>query len=248
MANEFDIYQTESGYTAVTSDVRRQILDGLAERDLRLGDLVELTGKSKPTLSSVHMKELLAQQLVDERTDPEDSRKKIYRLAGRKVGSSNLPVAELRTAVKHYVSLSPLAARISVAVALESLAAAPAETPAQTLRRQAHHLGRAVSGWFVAPDAKNLAGAVRGFLEQEGLAAPIDEPDSGDVVAFAPGPAFPSDVAPDRVGVLLAGLLEGIAATRGVGEDTISVRSERLDGGRRVRIELPVQSKDDVSG
>src|SRR5581483_3743852 len=140
-SSDFDIYQTESGYTAVTNDVRRQILNALAKKDRQLPELVKITRKAKPTLSSVHMKELLQQRLVEELAHPTDKRKKIYRLRARRIGSSNLPVDQLRSAVKSYVSASPLAARLPLAACVEAICAAPASASDETLRAQGRRLG-----------------------------------------------------------------------------------------------------------
>src|SRR5437763_14553384 len=101
-AHEFDIYQTPAGYAAVTNPVRRQILSALAEKDLDLPALMKVTGRSKPTLSNLHVRELLHQKLVEERPHPRDSRRKLYRLIGRKIGSSDVPIEQLRGAVKQY--------------------------------------------------------------------------------------------------------------------------------------------------
>ena len=79
-ASEFDIYQSDRGYAAVTSPVRRQILVALAEKDRDLSDLVRITRKSKPTLSNLHVRELLTQGLVEELPHPTDARRKLYRL------------------------------------------------------------------------------------------------------------------------------------------------------------------------
>src|ERR1051326_7520549 len=134
----FDIYQTDAGYAAVTNPVQRQIPDALRKGERQLPDLVKLTGRSKPTLSSLHMKELLARELIEERGHPTDSRRKVYRLRAAKIGSSDIPVAQLRDAVQHYVGLGPLASRIPLRDVLAALCAAPPGTDPKAVWAQAH--------------------------------------------------------------------------------------------------------------
>lgn len=84
----FDLYRTADGYAVVTNDVRRRILRALAEEELGLPAIVEVTGRSKPTLSAVHMQALIGAGLVEERSHPTDGRRKIYTLAARRLAST----------------------------------------------------------------------------------------------------------------------------------------------------------------
>jgi hypothetical protein len=169
----FDIYQTNAGYAAVTSPVQRQILDALRQGEQQLPQLVEITGRSKPTLSSLHMKELLARELIEEIAHPTDSRRKVYRLRATKIGSSELPVAQLRDAVQHYVSLSPLSPRLPLSAAFEALAAAPEGTDADVLQAQGHKLGTMAAPLFKAATVRDLWMRVSSFLESEKVATPL---------------------------------------------------------------------------
>lgn len=169
----FDIYQTSAGYAAVTSPVQRQILEALRECERQLPDLVEITGRSKPTLSSLHMKELLARELIEEAVHPTDSRRKVYRLRATKIGSSELPVAQLRDAVQHYVSLSPLSPRLPIAAVFESLAAAPDGTSADVLHAQGHRLGTMAAPLFKVGSVRDLWMRVSSFLEAERVATSL---------------------------------------------------------------------------
>ncbi|HUR63428.1 MAG TPA: winged helix-turn-helix domain-containing protein [Candidatus Thermoplasmatota archaeon] len=169
----FDIYQTNAGYAAVTSPVQRQILDALREGEKQLPELVEITGRSKPTLSSLHMKELLARELIEEAIHPTDSRRKVYRLRATKIGSSELPVAQLRDAVQHYVSLSPLSPRLPLAATFEALAAAPEGTAADILHAQGQRLGTMAAPLFKAATVRDLWMRVSSFLESEKVATSL---------------------------------------------------------------------------
>lgn len=219
--SDFDIYQTEDGYVAVTNDVRRAILAALAKKDRQLPDLVKLTKKAKPTLSSVHMRELLAARLVEELAHPTDRRKKIYRLKARRIGTSSLPVDQLRNAVKSYAGAGGLA------LALEGIAAAPADARATTLRAQARRVGELCAQTLAAQDGREHVSALAALFEREGVARPLrldlealslelelekqDEKDAG------------------RVAMLLAGVAEGCLGRRA---DALEVRAT-MTGPRR---------------
>lgn len=84
----FDLYRTADGYAVVTNDVRRRILRALAEEELGLPGIVEVTGRSKPTLSAVHMRALVDDGLVEVRAHPTDGRRKIYTLAAHHLAST----------------------------------------------------------------------------------------------------------------------------------------------------------------
>lgn len=233
-SSDFDIYQTESGYIAVTNEVRRQILNALAKKERQLPELVKITRKAKPTLSSVHMKELLDQRLVEEVPHPTDKRKKIYRLRARRIGSSNLPVDQLRNAVKSYVAASPLAARVPLATCLEAMAAAPADASPRTLREQARRLG-ALSGAGLAPSTRRDAvTSVATLLEREGLARALRLDLEGATLELELGPALPTDASPDRLAALVAAFVEGALAPRAQGDVRVEARPER-----RFSLELP---------
>ncbi|HEV8361470.1 MAG TPA: ArsR family transcriptional regulator [Candidatus Thermoplasmatota archaeon] len=104
MAETFAIYATPKGYVAVTNPVRQRILRTLEDGEATLTDLVKLTGKAKSTLSAVHLRDLLDHGLVDERAHDDDARVKLYALAARRIGSSSVPLEDLRDAVRSYVA------------------------------------------------------------------------------------------------------------------------------------------------
>lgn len=209
----FDIYQTDAGYAAVTNPVQRQILDALRVGERQLPDLVKVTGRSKPTLSSLHMKELLARELIEERGHPTDSRRKVYRLRASKIGSSDIPVGQLREAVQHYVSLSPLAARLPLKAMMEALGAAPAGTDAKAVWAQAHRLGTLAAGALKVGTVRDLWMRLSGFLEAEEVAQPVRIDLERGVLELRLGPPLRgSPVAPS----IVAGFVEGVAAGKGL--------------------------------
>jgi hypothetical protein len=210
----FDIYQTDAGYAAVTNPVQRQILDVLRQGERQLPDLVKATGRSKPTLSSLHMKELLARELIEERPHPTDSRRKVYRLRAGKIGSSDIPVAQLREAVQHYVSLRPLAARLPLKSMVEALAAAPAGTDPKAVWAQAHRLGQLAAPGLKVGSARDLWMRLAGFLESEEIAQPVRSDLERGLLEVRGGPALrhASALAP----AILSGLVEGVAHGKGL--------------------------------
>lgn len=210
-ARPFDIYRTASGYVAVTNPVRRAILDALRARgELELGDLVTVTGKSKPTLSNLHMRELLDQRLVEERANPTDARRKSFRLVAAHIGSSNLPVEQLRDAVKHYVTLAPLAYAVPFATVVDVLLA-DGTVDAAHLRAQGRALGARTSAQLACATTREALASVAAFWEREGLAVRAEARASD--LAFHAAPAFAAR-APESFAALLAGALEGVLRAR----------------------------------
>ena len=234
----FEIYQTARGYVAVTNATRRQILEALAQHDLQLPELVELTQKAKPTLSSVHMKALLGEDLIAELPHPNDKRKKIYRLVARRIGSSALPLDQLRSAVQHYVSLSPLAARLPLTVTFEALSAAPPTTDPAVLHAQSRRLGELSASLFERQArARDLVTAVAGLLEREGLATPLKLDLEALSIELEIGGSLPKEAPPARLIALLCGFVEGVMTGRG----TILATSHDAKNGRRFRIDLTMR-------
>lgn len=233
-AAEFDIYQTRKGYVAVTNPVRRQILDALAEGDRELPALMAATGKAKPTLSSVHMKELLSQGLIEAVPHATDSRRKVFRLVGTRIGSSNVPVDRLRDAVKEYVSRAAPSRRFPLAVTFASLAAAPPSTDPAVLRAQAERLGSSAAPTLAFERADELVMGVASFLEAERLARPLRLDLEQHALELAYGEALPADASAERLGTLLAGFLDGVARAKRL--TTGSVVLEPADGERRCRV------------
>ena len=226
----FDIYQTDAGYAAVTNPVQRQILDALRGGERQLPDLVKITGRSKPTLSSLHMKELLSRELIEERGHPTDSRRKVYRLRAGKIGSSDIPVGQLREAVQHYVSLSPLAARLPLKAMVEALGAAPAGTDAKALWSQAHRLGSLAAGSFKVANARDLWMRISGFLEAEEVAQPLRIDLERGVLELRLGPALKGSAG---AAAILAGFVEGVAAGKGL--ELAKVKATPIQDGVRLQ-------------
>jgi hypothetical protein len=226
----FDIYQTDAGYAAVTNPVQRQILDALRAGERQLPDLVKATGRSKPTLSSLHMKELLARELIEERGHPTDSRRKVYRLKANRIGSSDIPVAQLREAVQHYVSLSPLAARLPLKAFIEALCAAPPATDAQAVWAQAHRVGVLAAESLKVGTLRDLWMRLAGYLEAEGIAEPLRIDLERGVLDLRGGSALQGN--PTLAPAVLSGFVEGVAEGKGL---AMALKATRIPDGVRLQ-------------
>lgn len=227
--SNFDIYGAGDRYLAVTNDVRRTILDALADGDKELAELVEATDRSKANLSSNHLATLIEQGLVEGRAHPDDSRRKLFHLTGQKIGSSTVPLDQLREAVKEYVTVAPQAARFPVSIMFDALAAVPDDLDPSILRRQAHRLGTLVGRVLDAGDGRGLLMEIADLVEREGLAEPVRlEMEGDDVLVLERGPSAPREASIDRVGVLLGGFIEGVLA--GQGRTAAAVEVQVADG------------------
>jgi predicted hydrocarbon binding protein len=81
-----DLYSTPGGTRTVGNPVRRSILAALRQHEYTFEEIVALAGRAKSTVS-VHLQDLVATGVIGSRTDPEDSRKKIFFLTGDLVAS-----------------------------------------------------------------------------------------------------------------------------------------------------------------
>lgn len=211
----FEIYQSDSGYVAVTNPVRRQILDALSKQPLELPDLMKITGKAKPTLSNIHMRELIGQNLVEELPHPTDQRKKVFRLKATRIGSSNVPIDQLRGAVKHYVSLSPLAYAVPLASVLDVLVAHGAKSSKETLRMQGAKLGEVTAKLLTTSSLRDLLTSVATFWERENVAraGKIDLDHLEIEVTLAENLAQNKGTS-ESAATVLAAFLEGVASAK----------------------------------
>lgn len=230
---QFVIYGSPDGYTAITNPIRRRILEALEQEDLELPDLVEVTDRSKSTLSSIHMPNLIERGLIEERPHPTDGRKKRFHLVGRRIGSSDLPVEELRGAVREYVTGGQGRQQATARVALASIASAPDGTGASILRAQGRRLGQ-----LMGQDLEGASNAVlmslSSGLDKMGVARTlrIDLEDARLDLEIARG--WAADVPADHAVHVVAGFLAGLAGISG--NRTVDVQP--LEGELRARFQL----------
>lgn len=218
-----DIYHTDEGLEAVTSEVQRRILRALGEGSKQLPELVQVTGRSKPTLSSLHMKELLARGLILESSHPTDNRRKVYSLAARPVDGVAAAMAP---------GMRPSALRVGVAEALDAMAAAPASASTSLLRSQARRLGLAARAHLGHLSRRELWLRLPSVMEENGIASPVRIDLQQGHFDLRPGPAI--QASPERLALLIAGLVEGLG-NDGV-QPAMHVEANAFADGVRLRM------------
>lgn len=206
MSAAFDIYQSAKGYVAVTNETRRRILEELRQGDVDLPHLMKATGKSKPTLSSIHVRELLADALIKEYPHPSDGRRKYYKLVSRRIGMSDVPLDELRGAVKRY-SMSgasepslPLGATLDI-VTTEG-------TPRALIEINARRVGKESAAYFAAQNIHDALQSIGKVLDQAGIARPQRLDYDANEIELEPLPQAPKNTR--ALADTIAGFFEGM--------------------------------------
>jgi uncharacterized protein len=75
--SQYKIFSSDNKVDVVKGQVKVKILDSLCYRNMSFNEIVELTGKAKPTVSQ-HLRELVKDGLIRSVKDPEDARRKIF--------------------------------------------------------------------------------------------------------------------------------------------------------------------------
>lgn len=218
----FDIYQSRQGYVGVTNETHRALLDALAAGPRPFQDLVKETGKSKPTVS-LALKELAEQDLVEERPTPGDRRRRFYAARGQRIGSSDVPIPQLRDAVKDYVARTTEPS-IPLRSLLEGLVAAKAKPTVYW--EQARSIGGALAPQMELGAEGGPWIRLARFLERTGLARPlvIDVERKRLECELSPSLKGPAE----GLGPALAGLVDGAWASHGWPSVANAVDGSRL--------------------
>jgi predicted hydrocarbon binding protein/DNA-binding HxlR family transcriptional regulator len=74
---QYKIFSSDSKVDVVKGQVKVKILDSLCYKNMSFNEIVELTGKAKPTVSQ-HLSELVEDGLIRSTKDPNDARRKIF--------------------------------------------------------------------------------------------------------------------------------------------------------------------------
>jgi predicted hydrocarbon binding protein len=85
------IFSTENGMVALDSPVKLKILQFVHRRSRSFEDIVNECCKAKSTIS-VHLKDLVMQNIIIEQKDPYDKRKKNYSLNSQFIAYSQMPM------------------------------------------------------------------------------------------------------------------------------------------------------------
>jgi predicted hydrocarbon binding protein len=165
-----EFFYTERGFIAVDSPVKLQILNLLREEPKSFDEIVKYTAKAKSTIS-VHLNNLRSCKLVEENSDPEDRRKKIYSLTSHYMGCSQEPFTG------HYNSLLEIVAangndRFRFMEALFHVLRFGFEAygidNAPVVRMIGIDIGRHLSSNFESSTPEDLFNEIAGFLEYHG--------------------------------------------------------------------------------
>ncbi|MEM2943392.1 MAG: ArsR family transcriptional regulator [Methanomassiliicoccales archaeon] len=99
----FQVYLTPKGLKQVSNPLRQRILLELQKRELSLSDISDITGKAQSTISG-HLEELVKDDLISFKDDPTDSRRKVYFLISKPIGSSAEPREDLKLAIGNTIA------------------------------------------------------------------------------------------------------------------------------------------------
>lgn len=80
-----ELFSTENGINIIKSPMKAQIISLLKKGEMSFDKIVENTGKSKSTISE-HLQGLVDQDIIEQKPDPKDRRKKIFYIKSRYLG------------------------------------------------------------------------------------------------------------------------------------------------------------------
>ncbi|MGZ7208336.1 MAG: V4R domain-containing protein [Methanobacterium sp.] len=80
-----EFFSTDKGLSIIKSPMKAEIISLLRKNEMSFDKIVESTAKSKSTISE-HLKALVDQNIIGQKPDPEDHRKKIFYIKSRYLG------------------------------------------------------------------------------------------------------------------------------------------------------------------
>lgn len=83
-----EFFSTKEGINIIKSPMKAEIISLLKNNEMNFNKIVESTGKSKSTVSE-HLKALLDQRIIGEKSDPHDRRRKIFYIKSRYLGGAS---------------------------------------------------------------------------------------------------------------------------------------------------------------
>jgi uncharacterized protein len=84
-SQSYKIFSSKKHVDVVKGQVKVKILDALCKKNMSFNEIVELTGKAKPTVSQ-HLSELVSNGLIVSIKDPNDKRRKIFSINAEFLG------------------------------------------------------------------------------------------------------------------------------------------------------------------
>jgi len=102
---QYKIFSSGNKIDVVKGQVKVQILDSLCYKNMSFNEIVELTGKAKPTVSQ-HLRELVDEGLIRSTKDPGDARRKIFCINAELLGELSCD-REAKFDIEKYFSKLP---------------------------------------------------------------------------------------------------------------------------------------------
>jgi len=166
------LFATPSGVRAVQSKAQTEILSVLAERELPFDEIVQRSGKAKSTVS-VHLQGLVRDGIVAEKTDADDSRKKIFFLRSPYIGGLAAQKPVIRDSAEQVARLVDgpdpfkfyrlMFRTIRVSLLKEGIDIDP------VLRNAGYHVGERVYSAIAARDLEKLLKNTESFWKRNSL-------------------------------------------------------------------------------
>lgn len=80
-----EFFSTENGINIIKSPMKAEIISLLKNNEMSFDKIVENTGKSKSTVSE-HLQALVDQEIIGQKPDPDDRRRKIFYIKSKHLG------------------------------------------------------------------------------------------------------------------------------------------------------------------
>lgn len=172
-ATEVGFFRTRQGLRTVDSPTRSRILEMLGEGELAFEEIVARTGRAKSTVS-VHLRELVADNVLGSRNDPSDGRRKYFfveaEYLGRLADDERLE-ADIGRLLADYDPADPDPAAFYRAV-LRSVRVALLDSGINVdpvLHAAGRGLGRGLARSLAGLSLDDLLGALAAFWERHAL-------------------------------------------------------------------------------
>ncbi|MDF1556949.1 MAG: ArsR family transcriptional regulator [ANME-2 cluster archaeon] len=211
------IFSTEKGMVALNSPVKLIILQFIGNRSRTFEEIVSATHKAKSTIS-VHLKDLIEQNLILEHRDSTDKRKKIFFLNSQFIAYSQAPIQKnydlildrlIHSVDEEIEFFKTLCHTIRYGLEAYGL------NPRPVMKKIGYDIGKRLSVLFVSDSIEDLLFQIADFWKSHDLG--VVEVSGLDQPAILVHECFDCSDMPDVGRTLCAldeGLLEGIFQSR----------------------------------
>jgi len=217
------IFSTENGMVALDSPVKLKILEFIHGRSRSFDEVVNECCKAKSTIS-VHLKDLVVQNIILEQKDPTDKRKKYYSLNSQFIAYSQTPMHNCYNRIidrlmdtidsDNYEMEFFRTLCHTIRYGLEAYGM----NPKPVFKKIGNDIGQKMGRFFVAVSIEELLTGLAGFWQLHGLGE--IEIDNIDPLSLIVHDCFDCSDMPD-VGRTLCALVEGII--EGIFEATLKI-------------------------